>query len=155
MAKWLEQNELYKMLSNNEKENFYSEVRDLKEDLEFFNMYMRRNKKSNFSFKVSFTRGLADSFLTYLYTKSYCYHNDDLEKLYSEYLVAKHFFMTLYEEEGEVVYTENDLKKIYNHFLFLHEIKLEDYVNSFIGCSRGCIGVMGKIQRLVKEDTNE
>lgn len=152
MGNWLKRDEIFEKLSEKDKEDFYSIVRDLKEDLEFFELYIGRNKKSNFSFKISFTKGLADSFLTYLYTRSYGYKNSELEALYAEYLLVGHFFKTLYEEENEVVYSDEDLKAIYNHFLYLHEIRLEDYVSSFIGCSRGCVDVVSKIYELIEEE---
>lgn len=155
MKNWLNKNELWEKLSDEERKSFYNEVRELEEDLEFFNLYIKRNKKSKFDFNISFSKGLNTSFLTYLYTKSYGYKIRELETLYSEYLVACHFFKTLYEEEDEIVYSDEDLKDIYNHFLNLHELKLENYVTDFIGCSRGCTDVYSKILELVKEDFNE
>lgn len=155
MSNWLKRNEILEKLSKRDMENFYSTVMELKEDLEFFELYIKRNKKSNFNFKISFTKGLADSFLTYLYTKSYYYKTSELEALYAEYLLVEHFFKTLSDEEDEIVYSEEDLKAIYNHFLYLHEIKLEDYVSSFIGCSRGCMDIVDKIHKFLEGPTNE
>lgn len=155
MSNWLKRNEILEKLSKRDMENFYSTVMELKEDLEFFELYIKRNKKSSFNFKISFTKGLADSFLTYLYTKSYCYKTSELEALYAEYLLVEHFFKTLSDEEDEIIYSEEDLKAIYNHFLYLHEIKLEDYVSSFIGCSRGCMDIVDKIHKLLEGSTNE
>lgn len=150
MGNWFNKDILREKLSTKEKINLYEDVRDLREDLEFFNLYIKRNKKSKFNFSISFNKGLNTSFLTYLYTKSYGYHLDALESLYTEYLVAVHFFKTLYGEEDEVVYSDDDLRDIYNHFLSLHEIKLEDYVTDFIGCSRGCMDVSSKIIEMMK-----
>lgn len=152
MVNWLNKNILREKLSVTEKINLYEDVRNLREDLEFFNLYIKRNKKSKFNFNLSFTNGLSTSFLTYLYTRSYGYHLEELESLYTEYLVASHFFKTLYDEEDEVVYSDEDLKNIYNHFLNLHEIKLEDYVSDFIYCSRGCMDVSSKIIKMMKKE---
>ena len=96
MKNWLEENELWDKLSKNDKETFYEDVVNLKEDLEFFTLYLKRNKKSKFNFNISFSKGLNTKFLNDLYTKSYGYHIDYLEKLYKEYLIAIHFFNTLY-----------------------------------------------------------
>ena len=53
MKNWLEENELWDKLSKNDKETFYEDVMNLKEDLEFFTLYLKRNKKSKFNFNVS------------------------------------------------------------------------------------------------------
>jgi hypothetical protein len=140
---------LYNMLTKTEQATFYKEVRDLREDLEFFNLYIKRNKKSSFSFTLTFTQGLSMPFLNELYS-SYGYNTRYLETLYAEYLVVKHFFNTLYDEETEVFYSDKDLKDIYEYFLNMHSIKLEDYVSSFIGCSRGCNAVHTKVLELIK-----
>ena len=151
MKNWLEENELWDKLSKNDKETFYEDVVNLKEDLEFFTLYLKRNKKSKFNFNISFSKGLNTKFLNDLYTKSYGYHTNYLEKLYKEYLIAIHFFNTLYDAECEVVYNEDTLKTIYNHFLNLHSMKLEDYVGDFIGCSRGCMHVSSEIIKLASK----
>lgn len=151
MKNWLEENELWDKLSKNDKETFYEDVVNLKEDLEFFTLYLKRNKKSKFNFNISFSKGLNTKFLNDLYTKSYGYHTDYLEKLYKEYLIAIHFFNTLYNTECEVVYNEDTLKTIYNHFLNLHSMKLEDYAGDFIGCSRGCMHVSSEIIKLASK----
>ena len=153
MQNWMNKDELWTIIPRKEKDTFYEVVRDLKEDLEFFNLYIKRNKKSNFNFEISFSKGMNTKFLNYLYTKSYGYHLDELEKIYIEYLVATHFFSTLYEREDEVVYTDDLLKRIYNHFENLHEMNLEDYVSDFIGCSRGAMDVSSKIIKLKKGET--
>lgn len=148
MKNWLNKTELWDKLSNKDKETFNGIIRDLREDLTFFNLYIKRNKKSEFNFNISFSKGMCSNFLDDLYKKSYGCQISELESIYRDYLIVKHFFKTLEESEDEIVYTDMDLKEIYYHFLNLHEIDLKDYISDFIGCSRMCNKVSKNLNAL-------
>ena len=48
-------------------------------------------------------------------------------------------------------FTKNTKKEFIDYFEQYGDTMVEDYVSEFIGCSRGCMAVLGKIQQIKAE----
>lgn len=154
--KKLTSEELMNFLSKDERESFWQELRDLQEDIQFFRLFMKRNKKSMFQFDVLFTNGITNKFLIHLWDLYGRYDNDEcIQYILTEYKVAKRLMEQVYEKGPNEKYAVNDMEEtrlnrekkmqIVAYFMNKHKLKLSDYVSDFIGCSKGCAGVSSEL----------
>lgn len=131
-----------------DREEYFKELKALKEDINFFNMYMKRNKKSNADFVVRISyKGTFKAFDDIW--KKYWYHTSDIEIVFSEFIVLKAIIQDIYEDTNS--FTKNTKKEFIDYFERYGETMVKDYVSDFIGCSRGCTAVLGKIQQIKAE----
>ena len=140
-------NELSKYLTSNDLENSQKMAIDLKEDITFFKLYMNRNKKSCFSFNVTFSKGFCNRFLNDLWKDNYQYFIEELDELCMEYMIVRNIMETL--DLNNNYYSNQEIVTIYNYFLTTYDMKLEDYVTDFINCSISCTAIINKLKLLV------
>ena len=131
-----------------DREEYFKELEALKEDISFFDMYMKRNKKSNANFAVRISYNCAFRTFDDIW-KKYSYHKSDMEMVLSEFIVLKAIIQDIYEDTNR--FTKNTKKEFIDYFEQYGETMVEDYVSEFIGCSRGCTAVLGKIQQIKAE----
>jgi len=154
MDKTLTQYELSKLLPLSEQTTLHEEARDLCEDLMFFKLYMNRNKKSNFEFNVSISKGMANKFLEKLWVSFYGRRAVEKEvlELVTAYKVVK-LLMVLLNNETNNMLSNVQIKSVVDHFAYC-EIKLSDYVGDFVGCSQACTSVIKKLKAIESEYMN-
>lgn len=139
--------ELRIYLSSEEMDNAQKMAIDLKEDITFFKLYMNRNKKSCFSFDVTFSKGLCNKFLNDLWENNYKYSIEELNILCMEYIIVKKIMETLDLDKKH--YSKEEIITIYNYFLTTYNMKLEDYVTDFINCSISCSKILEELRNLL------
>ena len=142
------QNDLWYLLSPEQRETIYKEARDLKEDIIYLSIMLERNKKSNFSFRISPFSGMKTRFLPFLWNNMYKKDLEDFYVMLTDFHVAEMLFDSLYNDDNCFVITRSDEETIVKHFLERREMDLSEYVGDFIGCSRGCSHVAGKIKKI-------
>lgn len=131
-----------------DREEYFKELKALKEDINFFDMYMKRNKKSNADFVVRISyKGTFKAFDDIW--KKYAYDKSDMTIVFSEFIVLKAIIQDIYEDTNR--FTKNTKKEFIDYFEQYGETMVKDYVSEFIGCSRGCMAVLGKIQQIKAE----
>lgn len=146
----MRKNILLKYLNQEEKENLiYREMHPLNEDLIFLKMLVNRNVKSVFGYDIIPNRGMCRSFLRELYLQYYYCNEKETDILLTEYEVVKKMFYIIDNEEINDG-TESMIKEVSNYFTDHYGMNICDYVNDFIGCSRGCCHATGIIEKLVK-----
>lgn len=133
-----------------DREEYFKELEALKEDISFFNLYMKRNKKSNANFAVRIFYNCAFKVFDDIW-KKYSYHTSDvvMEMVFSEFIVLKAIIQDIYEDAN--CFTKKAKKEFIDYFEQYGETMVEDYVSEFIGCSRGYVSVLGKIQQIKAE----
>lgn len=131
-----------------DREEYFKELEALKEDISFFNMYMKRNKKSNANFAVRIFYNCVFKAFDDIW-KKYSYYTSDMEMVFSEFIVLKAIIQDIYEDTNR--FTKNTKKEFIDYFEQYGETMVEDYVSEFIGCSRGCTAVLDKIQQIKAE----
>lgn len=135
-------------------EAYYKDIRELAEDLQFFDMYIKRNKKSKFQFKIIFTDGITRNFLIDLY-KNYSYNFDQeyIEKIYILYNSAKMIMDQLYnidDPNTKQYFSDEEIKEFSKMLKEYYNMNLSDYTGDFIGCSMGCSVVAEKLEKICK-----
>lgn len=131
-----------------DREEYFKELEALKEDISFFDMYMKRNKKSNADFAVRISYKGAFKAFDDIW-KKYAYATSDMEMVFSEFIVLKAIIQDIYEDTNR--FTKNTKKEFIDYFEQYGDTMVKDYVSEFIGCSRGCTAVLGKIQQIKAE----
>lgn len=135
----MRENELRKFLNDDEMDKIYIEAHHLKEDIEFFTMYAKRNKKSKFNFDIiPDTVGSGSKLLKYLYHNCYIYFKDELSIMLTEISVVQKLADTLNRSLDVMHYDEEEMKEICAYFQKQYNINLPEYISDFIGCSYTC-----------------
>ena len=131
-----------------DREEYFKELEALKEDISFFDMYMKRNKKSKAKFAVRISYNCAFRTFDDIW-KKYSYNKSDIEMVFSEFIVLKAIIQDISADTNS--FTKNTKKEFIDYFEQYGETMVKDYVSDFIGCSRGCTAVLGKIQQIKAE----
>ena len=131
-------------------EEYYGELNTLKDDLKFFQMFIRRNQNSKrFGFRIipiefPFTMSLPDIY------KATGFYDENLEDTYAIFIVLKAIILDLYKETN--IYTNEEINR-FNAFLRNdYGLEMKDYIGDFVGCSHGCGGVAVKLMTILGED---
>ena len=147
----MRENTLLKYLSKEEKEKYiYSQMHLLREDLVFLKMLVNRNTKSIFGYDIIPNRGMCRNFLRELYLQYYYCNNEESDILLTEYEVVKKMFYII--DNNEINDEEKTMiKEIYNYFSDHYEMNISNYVDDFIGCSRGCCCASSIVENIVND----
>lgn len=130
-------------------DDYYEEYRLLKSDIDFFNMYIERNRKSScFWFKVvPCYVGTYHAFDDI--QKAYGMGDSYLEDIYDVFIVLKAIVLDVYEESGKY-----DKKAILDFSEYLRKelgLDILDYVSDFLDCSHGITITKNKITEMLSE----
>lgn len=128
-------------------DKYYEELNMLKSDVEFFNLFMRRDKKSKFKFTVKVGCGSSNKTFEGLW-KRYGFSSSYLENVYVEFELIKMLINQIYDETGPL--EEDKISDLIYYFEQYDDLNVEDYVGDFIGCSRGICDVIENIKKLRK-----
>lgn len=130
-------------------DEYYEKLNNLKSDVEFFNLYMQRNRKSEFMFTVYVEhRGSYRAFndIWSQYSKSIDY----LENAFAVFWVLKAIIKSM--ETGEEVFTTEEIKNFIKYFEEYLALYIVDYVGDFVGCSHGYSAVAAKLEAIKLEN---
>lgn len=130
-------------------DKFFNELQTLKEDLEFFQLYLKRNKKSTcYYFKITPVGfGTINVFGDII--KEYGLSESYFEEEYAIYILVKSIITGLYNEK-EMNITNEQIKE-FGVWLYTElGLFLPDYVSDFVGCSRGCSDVKDKLRTILE-----
>ena len=123
-------------------DGYYETVKQLKEDLEFFSIYISRNKKTRLGFTLIPFAGGAFRCYKDVYG-AYGYYPDCIENTYCICSLMDSIITDIYHESNG--YTEEEIVDFAEFLKDEIGLKLEDYVSDFIGCSHGVASVRKKL----------
>lgn len=133
-------------------EDYYNEYRLLKEDLDFFNMYISRNRKSAFSFTL-----IPCQFSTYTAFKdiyeAFGLYTNALENAYIVYTDMKAIITDLYYDR-QCVFNNSEIKEFANYIRDDFSLDIEDYVGCFAVCD-GVASTKKKLHEIIHSDEDE
>lgn len=129
---------------------YYQKLNALKEDVEFFTLYMKRNKKSDFNFDIRISYSCSFKAFNDIWEK-YDYYQKNLETACSEFIVLKSIIEDLYNGTG--IYTDAEIREFIEYFQKYNETHIYDYIGDFIGCSRGITDVEKQLS-IIMERSN-
>lgn len=127
---------------------YYQKLNALKEDVEFFTLYMKRNKKSDFNFDIRISYSCSFRAFNDIW-KKYDYYQKNLEKAFSEFIMVKNIIEDIYNGTG--IYTDTEIREFIEYFQRYDETHICDYVGDFIGCSRGIANVEDQLNTILKK----
>lgn len=136
---------------------FWEEVRELQEDIEFFSLYIRRNKKSNFNLSL---RSCNFKFFNALW-QNYGWSNDSsvVEWIYGLHIATKvimNNFLATYNEidrNNAILIPREWVWKIMELVQSHEELNIADFVTDYIGCSTMCVNMKNALNDLYIEYT--
>lgn len=146
------ENVLLKYLTQEEKEIMWTERNKIEADLQFLPMLIGRNTIGKFQYEIYPTFGICRNFLKHLFERYYVWNIKESDLLLTEYMVAKKYITYIYDEETII---KEDFIEIRNYFIEKYDMKIEDYIGDFIGCSHGCGFVRKEIYKIININKEE
>ncbi len=127
-------------------DKYYEQFYNLKSDVEFFNLYMQRNKKSDFMFKVQISHQGSNHAFNDIWNQ-YGQSMNYLEDAFAVFWVLKSIIESMYA--GEETFTAEEIKDFAAYFELPLELHMTDYTGDFVGCSHGCSAVEAKLAKIL------
>ena len=84
----MDKDDVKRIVYNHLKDDYYIKLRALENDIDFFLMYMERNKKSDFRFDLRISHNGSFKAFNDIW-KKYGYHKSEVETTFSEYMMLK------------------------------------------------------------------
>ena len=84
----MDKDDVKRIVYNHLKDDYYIKLRALENDIDFFLMYMERNKKSDFRFDLRISHNGSFKAFNDIW-KKYGYHKSEVETAFSEYILLK------------------------------------------------------------------
>ena len=141
----MDKNDVKRIVYGLLKEDYYKKLRALESDINFFSMYMERNKKSDFRFDLRISHEGSFKAFDVIWRK-YGYHKDEIETAFSEYMLLRLIICDVYDETN--IFTADEILTFIMYFERYEDTLVNDYVGDFIGCSHACHSVMDKINKM-------
>ena len=131
-------------------EEYYKKLFALQEDIEFFNLYMKRNKKSEYGLVVKVKIGAGRAFDDIWKKYGYGTDKDSIERTFAETTLLSVIFKDMYD--GTDIYSDDEIRSFKFSFEMYDETNMEDYISDFTGCSHGLMDVAKQLELLeIKE----
>lgn len=130
-------------------DEYYKEFHELEEDMDFFNLYLQRNKKCD---TFHYTIIPCENFVAFpafidIY-KQYGYGY--LEETYTIFKALKLIVLDVYNETNK--FTPDEIRNFVDYFKKELELDVVHYVYCFVGCSHGTAATVAKIQSIIEGD---
>ena len=131
---------------------YYESFRLLQSDLDFFKMYLTRERKSNeFWFKVvPVGFGTVKVFDDIM--KAYGLSDNYLEEEYAIYILLKDIILDIYNNPEERQYPN---PVVCEFAVWLQKelgLSITHFVSDFINCSRGCAGTVSELSEIIDRE---
>ena len=137
-------------------DQYYEELRLLKEDLQFFSLYISRNRKSSFYFRIVPCQldGMVfnDIYRAYGFCELY------IERVYATFTLMKSIVFDVYNNvcHDEERHIYDDVIIVFNEYLKDKlELDLYDYVRSFVGSDSGTTATIKRISEILKDENQD
>ena len=125
-------------------DEYYKKLFALQEDIEFFNLCMKRNKKSEYELVVKVKIGAGRAFDDVWKKYGYGTDKDSIERAFAETTLLSIIFKDMYD--GTDIYSDDEIRSFKFSFEMYDETKMKDYISDFIGCSHGCMDVARQLE---------
>lgn len=122
-------------------EEFDKEVKKIKEDVDFFNMYIWRYKTCDRSFTIIPCSASDRAFID-IYN-AFGFYSNCIEDVYAIYTVMKAIIVDVYERTKQ--FNSDQIREFAEYIKDDFDLNLRDYVTCFIGCSQGCSATMNDL----------
>ena len=133
-------------------DKYFEDYRLLKSDLDFFKMYLARNRKSSgFWFKVvPVGLGTVKAFEDII--RAYGLSDSCLEDEYAIYTVLKDIILDVYNNADARRYSDAVIFEFTTWLKKELGLYLSDYVIDFVGCSQGCLNTTSELSKIIDKE---
>ena len=133
-------------------DDYYEEYRLLKEDLDYFTVYINRNRKSAFSFTLIPCQSSTYTAFKDIY-EAFGLYNQDLENAYAIYTVMKAIIISIYNREHD--FNNSQIKEFAKYIKDDLNLDIEEYVVCFVGCGHGVADTKKKLHEIIHSGEDE
>lgn len=131
-------------------DEYYKKLFALQEDIDFFNLYMKRNKKSEYGLVVKVKIGAGRAFDDIWKKYGYGTDKDSIERTFAETTLLSVIFKDMYD--GTDIYSDDEIRSFKFSFEMYDETNMEDYISDFIGCSHGWMDVARQLEIIATKE---
>ena len=124
-----------------EYEKFDKEVKKIKEDVDFFDMYVRRNKTCDRPF-IILPCSASDKAFIDIYN-AFGFYSEYIEDVYAIYVLMKAIIEDIYNQTMK--FNSGHIREFAEYIESDFNLNIRDYVTCFIGCSQGCSATMNDL----------
>lgn len=124
-----------------EYEKFDKEVKKIKEDVDFFNMYIWRYKTCDRPFTILPCSASDRAFID-IYN-AFGFYSNYIEDVYAIYIVMKAIIEDIYDHTKQ--FNSDQIREFAEYIESDFNLNIRDYVTCFIGCSHGCSATMNDL----------
>lgn len=124
-----------------EYDEFYKKVKQIKEDVDFFDMYIRRNKRCDRPFTILPCSASDKAFID-IYN-AFGFYSENIENVYAIYVLMKTIIEDIYDKTMK--FNSNQIREFAEFIESDFNLNLKNYVTCFIGCSHGCSATMNDL----------
>lgn len=134
-------------------DEYYEERTALLSDIQFFNLFMKREKKSSFNFRVAVDQNFCTLF-TDLWRRWGFFSDSEeiIETVLVEYLCLKKLIEDVLAEvshhKNEEMLSEEEMAYLISYFERFDDFSVSDYVIPFIQCASVCTVAQERIKEL-------
>ena len=166
----MDKDDVKRIVYNHLKDDYYIKLRALENDIDFFLMYMERNKKSDFRFDLRISHNGSFKAFNDIW-KKYGYHKSEVETAFSEYMLLKFIIEDIYNnaikyikkigiDEVKLVSISADLAKIikkdkYEALSKIEERKFKMYKSMFLECNNSLYNYQNIVKNIGKEKVKD
>lgn len=122
-------------------EEFDKEVKKIKEDVDFFNMYIWRYKTCDRPFTILPCNASDRAFID-IYN-AFGFYSNYIEDVYAIYTVMKAIIEDIYNKTKQ--FNSDQVREFAEYIESDFNLNIRDYVTCFIGCSQGCSATMNDL----------
>lgn len=120
---------------------FYKKVKQIKEDIDFFDMYIRRNKRCDRPFTILPCSASDRAFID-IYN-ALGFYSENIEDTYAIYVLMRAIIEDIYDKTMK--FNSNQIREFAEFIESDFNLNLRDYVTCFIGCSQGCSATLNDL----------
>ena len=120
---------------------FYEKVKQIKEDVDFFDMYIRRNKRCGRPFTILPCSASDRAFID-IYN-AFGFYSENIEDVYAIYVLMKTIIEDIYDKTKQ--FNSDQIREFAEYIESDFNLNIRDYVTCFIGCSHGCSATMNDL----------
>ena len=120
---------------------FYKKVKQIKEDIDFFDMYIRRNKRCDRPFTILPCSASDRAFID-IYN-ALGFYSENIEDAYAIYVLMRAIIEDIYDKTMK--FNSDKIREFAEYIESDFNLNIRDYVTCFIGCSQGCSATLNDL----------
>lgn len=131
-----------------EYDEFYKKVKQIKEDVAFFSMYIWRYKTCDRPFTILPCSASDRAFID-IYN-AFGFYSENIEDVYAIYVLMKAIIEDIYDKTMK--FNSDQIREFSEYIESDFNLNLKNYVTCFIGCSHGCSATINDLCDILDDE---